>query len=398
MARKRPAKKSVGAKAVKSAAKSRAAKKAARSASKSPVAAKKTKAKADKKAMAPPAKTARAAKARRTVAEKAAKRTGPAKTSATKLAKTAVKPAAKSARKSSTHKSLPSTPPPRKPAEAAQPLPTARRSAPRISAGRRADSRKVAGREALAKNTLAVRTAPARKPTKKSPAKKRPAKRAPAPKAAGKTARSRLTPRATQTLAPPVLRDTARRRVVKPTAPRPEKPAARVRRAPFRLHALGVRDEHPTDRAQISALLSAAFERPDESANVERARTNGNIVLSLVAEYDSEIVGHIAFVRVEALIDGKAVKAVELTPLAVAPSRQGRGIGSVLVGAGLEAARTAGFDAVFVAGDSAYFTRFGFSSQIAKLFESDELARLSAIELKAGALTGGTGTLARPPS
>ena len=387
MARKMPAK-SVGAKSVRAGAKSRAAKKAARSGTKSPVAAKKTKAKAAKKAKAPPAKTARAAKARRTVAKKAAKRTSAAKTSAKRVAKSAVQPAAKSARKAS----------PRKLVEASPPLPTARRAGPRISAGRRADSRKASDREALAKNTLAVRAAPTRKPARKGPAKKRPAKRAPAPKAAGKTARSRLTPHAPQTLAPPVLRDTARRRVVKPTALRPEKPAPRVRRAPFRLHALGVRDEHPTDRAQIGALLSAAFERPDESAIVERARASGDIVLSLVAEYDSEIVGHIAFVRVEALMGGKSVKALELAPLAVAPSRQGRGIGSALVGAGLEAARTAGFDAVFVADELAYFDRFGFSSQIAKPFESDEWANLSAIELKVGALAGGTGALARKPS
>src|SRR5690606_25772967 len=100
--------------------------------------------------------------------------------------------------------------------------------------------------------------------------------------------------RASQKLAPPVLRDGARRRVAEPTAPRPEKRAAAVRKAPFRLHALGVRDEHPTDRPRVQALLVETFGRPDEASITERLRADGDAAFALVAEYDGEIIGHIA--------------------------------------------------------------------------------------------------------
>jgi putative acetyltransferase len=156
---------------------------------------------------------------------------------------------------------------------------------------------------------------------------------------------------------------------------------------------LGVREEHPTDRSQIGALLNAVFARPDETSVLEGARAKGDVVLSLVAEFDSQIIGHISFVRIAASIDGKTVKAVTLTHLAVEPSRQDRGIGSVLVGAGLEAARTAGFDAVFVTSELAYFARFGFSSQIATAFESAGSTPLAGVELTSGVLAGASGTL-----
>ncbi len=258
---------------------------------------------------------------------------------------------------------------------ASKAIPAARRSKPRISAGRRATPRKVSSREALAKKTLAKPVAV------RKPAKKRPAKRAPATKAAGKTARSRLAARAAQKLAAPVLRDGARRRVVKPTAPRPEPGAAPARRGPFRLHSLGVRDEHPTDRSGIEALLREAFGRTDEVVSLDKIRAKGDIALSLVAEYESAIVGHVAFSKVDARLNGRAVKALALASLAVSPPRQGKGVGSVLVAAGLEAARTGGVDAVFVVGDPAYFRRFGFSAEAAAAFESEANGDLLALEL-----------------
>ncbi|MFN3889284.1 MAG: GNAT family N-acetyltransferase [Beijerinckiaceae bacterium] len=221
-------------------------------------------------------------------------------------------------------------------------------------------------------------------------------KRSPATKASGKTARSRIVARVSRKLAPPVLRDAARRPVVKPTAPRPEKAPAPARKAPFRIHALGVRDEHPTDRPRIETLLQEAFGRTDEASIVERLRSDGDMVLALVAELEGEIIGHVAFSRVDARIDARALKALALAPLAVAPARQGRGVGSVLVASGLEAARTAGFEAVFVVGDAAYYERFGFSAPLAAPFESEWSDALLALELEPGSLAGAAGSLSHP--
>lgn len=83
-------------------------------------------------------------------------------------------------------------------------------------------------------------------------------------------------------------------------------------------------------------------------------------LLSLVAEDGGEIIGHILFSAVH--IEGsEPVSASILAPLAVAPQRQRADVGRQLVTAGLDALRTQGVDAVFVLGDPAYYTRFGFS-------------------------------------
>ena len=379
MARKRPAAKSTGAKRAKVAVKSRAAKKPAKKQAKVAKAAKAAK-KADAKktkttgVKASGAKKARAAKAvRKAAAKKGIKKA---------VKKVATKTKAGVQRGAASKRSAKKT------------LPAARRSTPRISAGRRATKRKPVSRESLAKKTLAQPVA-ARKPAKKRPAKRAPTSKA-AGKTVGKTARGRLVVRATQKQAAPVLRDGARRRVEKPTAPRRETSANSLRRGPFRLHSLGVRDEHATDRPRIETLLREAFGRADEAAIVERLRVDGDIVLSLVAEYENEIVGHVAFSSVDAQIDGRTVKALALAPLAVAPARQGKGVGSVLVAAGLEAARTAGFEAVFVVGDAGFYGRFGFAADGAAAFESEWRGPLLALELAAQALSGEAGSLIHP--
>lgn len=385
MARKRPATKSSGAKRVAAAAKSRAAKKPAKKANKTAKAAKAAKKAAAKKAAAKKASTTRAKTS-------GAKKARAGKAMRKSVAKKAVKKAGKKAAKKISTRAQRSPAAAKRDANKA--LPAARRSTPRISAGRRATKRTASSREALAKKTLA-KPAAARKPAKKRPAERAPATKA-AGKAAGKTARSRLVVRAAQKQAAPVLRDGARRRVVKPTAPRRETAPAPGSRAPFRLHSLGVRDEHATDRPRVEALLVDAFGRPDEAGIVERLRADGDIVLALVAEYESEIVGHIAFSRVRAEIDGREVRALALAPLAVSPARQGKGVGSVLVAAGVEAARTAGFEAVFVVGDAAFYGRFGFTTERAAVFESNWREFLLALELQPDSLSGNAGTLEHP--
>ncbi|MBX9759546.1 MAG: N-acetyltransferase, partial [Beijerinckiaceae bacterium] len=212
---------------------------------------------------------------------------------------------------------------------------------------------------------------------------------------ATKPPRSGVVRRAAAALTTPLLRDSSRRRVEKPTAPRPEKrPAAR--KPPFRPHALGVRDAHATDRPQIETLLTAAFGRTNEARVFQALQDNGDIVCALVAEYESEIIGIIAFSRVDAQIGGRPIKSAALASLAVAQNRQGRGVGAVLVSSGLEAAGAAGFEAIIVPENGAYFERFGFSAAAAEGFESGFAGALLGLELKSGALAGAKGTLVFP--
>jgi predicted N-acetyltransferase YhbS len=55
-----------------------------------------------------------------------------------------------------------------------------------------------------------------------------------------------------------------------------------------------------------------------------------------------------------------SISVVALGPLAVAPSHQGRGVGSALVRRGIELCRDAGFDAIALLGSTSYYPRFGF--------------------------------------
>jgi putative acetyltransferase len=82
--------------------------------------------------------------------------------------------------------------------------------------------------------------------------------------------------------------------------------------------------------------------------------------LSLVAETDGQVVGHVMFTR--SLLDAprRQVAVQVLSPLAVRPGYHRRGIGSALVRRGLEVLAERAVPVVFLEGDPAYYCRFGF--------------------------------------
>ena len=83
--------------------------------------------------------------------------------------------------------------------------------------------------------------------------------------------------------------------------------------------------------------------------------------LSLVAGQDGQIVGHVMFTR--SLLDAprRLVEVHVLSPLAVMPGYQKRGIGSALVRKGLKALAMRAVPLVFLEGDPGYYSRFGFA-------------------------------------
>lgn len=83
--------------------------------------------------------------------------------------------------------------------------------------------------------------------------------------------------------------------------------------------------------------------------------------LSLVAEHDAQIVGHVMFTR--SLLDAprRLVEVQVLSPLAVIPPHHKRGIGSALVRHGLEVLAGRAVPLVFLEGDPGYYSRFGFA-------------------------------------
>ena len=118
-----------------------------------------------------------------------------------------------------------------------------------------------------------------------------------------------------------------------------------------------IRPEEPRDAVAISDLLRECFPSPAEAHLVELLRGEGNLTLSLVAETDGAIVGHIAFSPVTA--DGAKFGA-GLAPLAVYENHRRRGVAAALVERGLNACRAAGFTWAVVLGEPEYYARFGF--------------------------------------
>lgn len=124
-----------------------------------------------------------------------------------------------------------------------------------------------------------------------------------------------------------------------------------------------IRDELPGDEAAIGAVTAAAFAGKSYSDQtepqiIERLRAAGALDLSLVAENDGEIVGHVAFSAVE--IEDGAEGWYGLGPVSVRPDRQGEGIGSALIRRGLADLAGLGASGCVLVGSPKFYPRFGF--------------------------------------
>lgn len=156
--------------------------------------------------------------------------------------------------------------------------------------------------------------------------------------------------------------------------------------------------ESPAERTEIRAVNQAAFGRSDEADLVDKLREDNYALVSLVAELEGGIAGHIMFSRMWIRTSRGLVSAVALAPVAVLPEHQRQGIGGLLIRHGLEVLRAREERIVIVAGHPGYYPRFGFSSDKAKLLESPFPAEaFMAMELCAGALDGIRGSVVYPP-
>jgi putative acetyltransferase len=118
-----------------------------------------------------------------------------------------------------------------------------------------------------------------------------------------------------------------------------------------------VRPEQPGDVAAIHAVHAASFPTDVEARLVSVLRAAGHLLVSLVAEADGAVVGHVAFSPVVA---ATGAVGVGLAPVAVLESHRRQGIAARLIEAGLAACRSAGFAWAVVMGEPAYYARFGF--------------------------------------
>jgi len=98
----------------------------------------------------------------------------------------------------------------------------------------------------------------------------------------------------------------------------------------------GENGENTEERSVIRSINEAAFGGPDEADLVDKLRTEGDALISLVAELKKRIVGHVLFSRMWIETPSGLVSAVALAPVAVLPEHQHRGIGGRLIRYGLD--------------------------------------------------------------
>lgn len=126
-----------------------------------------------------------------------------------------------------------------------------------------------------------------------------------------------------------------------------------------------IRNETTADIEAISQVTRAAFltlpiSRHTEQFIIAALRAAGALTVSLVAEIEHKVVGHIAFSPVT-ISDGSP-GWYGLGPVAVAPELHRRSIGSALVRRGLSELKALGADGCMLVGDSGFYERFGFKN------------------------------------
>jgi putative acetyltransferase len=121
-----------------------------------------------------------------------------------------------------------------------------------------------------------------------------------------------------------------------------------------------IRRETEADYPAVAEVTAAAFGQQDEALLVEAIRASDEYVpeLTLVAEEAERIVGHVMYSYSK--LDGSYTRLLQLSPLSVAPDRQGAGIGSALTRESLWLADERGEPLVLVLGHPTYYPRFGF--------------------------------------
>ncbi|HSD13278.1 MAG TPA: N-acetyltransferase [Flavobacterium sp.] len=128
-----------------------------------------------------------------------------------------------------------------------------------------------------------------------------------------------------------------------------------------------IRQENANDYAKVSELIEAAFRDLEYSDHrehflVERLRKSDAFILelSLVAEVEDEIVGHILLTKLLIENGNESFESLALAPVSVKPEFQGRGIGSRLITESHVISKKLGYKSVILLGHENYYPRFGY--------------------------------------
>lgn len=167
-----------------------------------------------------------------------------------------------------------------------------------------------------------------------------------------------------------------------------------------------IRQETERDYKISEFIVEKAFKNAEYSDHkeqflVRRLRRSEEFIpeLSLVAEFDGEIVGHIMLTKLRIKNDENEYESLALAPVSVLPQHQDKGIGSKLIIESLKIAKEIGFKSVIVLGHDKYYPRFGFkSANIGGIKPPFDVPNESfmALELENDSLLDVTGTVTYP--
>ena len=155
-----------------------------------------------------------------------------------------------------------------------------------------------------------------------------------------------------------------------------------------------IRQETTADAAAINVVNISAFEGEAEAKLVSALRQSKSFIpeLSLVADIDGRVVGHILLSRIHLKYSEKEVAMLALAPMAVVPSQSHRGIGSMLVRAAIAKATSMGERAIIVVGHPPFYAKFDFEG-VGKWKMQHSLSvpteAVQALELLKGTFKGG---------
>ena len=126
-----------------------------------------------------------------------------------------------------------------------------------------------------------------------------------------------------------------------------------------------LRQETSADVEAIAEVTIAAFKNQPISKHTEQfiinaLRDANALIISLVAEIDGHVVGHIAFSPV--MISDGTKDWYGLGPVSVLPEYQKQGIGKSLINEGLSMLKDMGGKGCALVGNSNYYKRFGFKN------------------------------------
>lgn len=137
-------------------------------------------------------------------------------------------------------------------------------------------------------------------------------------------------------------------------------------------HPWCIRSEQPEDAGCIDQIITSAFASVVYSNHCEQfivraLRQSGQLCISLVAELENKLIGHVAISPVQ--ISTGVSGWYGLGPVSVLPEFQGRGIGADLIQMALMQLKAQHAQGCVVLGEPSYYARFGFQADAQLVLE-----------------------------